>query len=199
MVKSMKELQTLMEKRQALKEEQERKIEKARADIELTKKAALDAMANGDVDAYAAARAKRERMEDDLKVMTEFKEQALDKPSPANDPAILKIGDKYSAAFDKAAAPKVAELKRLKNALFVAYLDAVKLQAQAVKDRDQIRKQLSEEYKGTEGSSKRPVFKAAFDPVRAEVFAQFFEAEIAESGTDVHKLQDLFIVSRRAR
>jgi hypothetical protein len=198
MNKAMKELESFKAKRAAQLEENTKTIEGLTAEIELTKKAALDATSAGDTAAYAATLDKRTELERKLEVMKEFRQTALENYTTGTDPVVMKIWEKYSADYDKLIAPKIAQMIKLRAELFALTMDVLQLQDEAINDRGLIARCFSKD-SGINGlSAARTLpFKTSFEPPKWDHFREVFAEDLDDHNNPASFYSHMFAAARR--
>lgn len=191
MERIIKELQAIRDKRLAQSIEQQKKIDADLDAIEQQKKRASEAVITGDAEAYADASKRIKQLENEVIVLTEFKQNALDKINPASDPKIMELWGEYSEIFDKDFAPKIRKLNKLKQDLYNSFLEVFEMQEKAIKERTIFISMLSEEA-GVDAysASKKLPLKTVCDPKPGEMFVRFFAEEI-EQDPDHRKASDI--------
>ncbi len=198
MNKTMKELEAFKAKRAAQLEENTKAIEGLTAEIELTNKAALDAVAIGDTVAYSAALDKRTELERRKEVMKEFRQTALENYSTGTDPVVMKIAEKLLVEHDKKIAPKIAQMIRLRAELFALTMDVLEIQDEAIKDRGEIARCFSKE-SGINSLSAADMlpFKTYFEPPRWDHFRGVFAEELGDNDSPTSSIRGMFSRTRR--
>ena len=198
MYKAMKELEAFKAKRAAQLEENTKAIEELTAEIELTKKAALDATAAGDTAAYAAALDKRTELERKQEVMKEFRQTALENFTTGTDPVVMKIAEKMLEEHDKLIAPKIKQMIKLRAELFALTTDVLQLQDEAINDRGQIARCFSKEsgINSLTAAGTLP-FKTSFEPPRWDCFREVFADDLGDHNSLTSSYSQMFATVRR--
>lgn len=198
MNKAMKELEAFKAKRAVQLDENTKAIEGLTAEIELTKKAALDATAAGDTAAYAAALDKRTELERKQEVMKEFRQTALENYTTGTDPIVMKIWENYSADYDKQIAPKIKQMIKLRAELFALTMDVLQLQDEAINDRGQIARCFSKEsgINGLTAAGTLP-FKTSFEPPKWDHFREVFADDLGDRNSPTSSYSHMFAAARR--